>query len=103
MQAINEIKNGSAAGPDGIPAILLKKVVHSIAKPLAILLRQSIDTGKIYDEHKLAYITPTFKNGSRLEASNYRPVSLTSHITKVYERVIKKKYNETFNEKYCSI
>ena len=90
VQAINEIKNGAAAGPDGIPAILLKKVVHSIAKPLAILLRQSVDTGKIYDEHKLAYITPTFKSGSRLEASNYRPVSLTSHIMKVYERVMKK-------------
>ena len=25
IQAINEIKNGSAAGPDGIPAIFLKK------------------------------------------------------------------------------
>ena len=90
VQAINEIRNGSAAGPDGVPAILLKKVAHSIAKPLALLLRQSIDTSKIYDEHKLAYITPTFKSGSRLEASNYRPVSLTSHIMKIYERVMKK-------------
>jgi len=90
IQAINEIKNGSAAGPDGIPAIFLKKIAHSIAKPLALLMRQSVDTGKIYDEHKLAYITPTFKSGSRLEASNYRPVSLTSHIMKVYERVMKK-------------
>ena len=63
-------------------------------------MRQSVDTGKIYDEHKLAYITPTFKSGSRLEASNYRPVSLTSHIMKVYERIMKKKYHETSNKKW---
>ena len=90
VKAINEINNGSAPGPDGIPAILLKKVAHTIAKPLALLLRQSVDTSKIYEEHKLAYITPTYKSGSRLEASNYRPVSLTSHVMKVYERVMKK-------------
>ena len=31
-----------------------------------------------------------FKKGSRCEAGNYRPVTLTSHVVKVYERVIRK-------------
>ena len=30
-----------------------------------------------------------FKNGSRGEASNYRPVSLTSQISKVFELIIR--------------
>jgi len=38
----------------------------------------------------LAHITPIFKGGERCEAANYRPISLTSHITKTFERVIRR-------------
>ena len=103
-RVIKEIRDGAAAGPDGVPALLLKKTAETMSKPLAIMLRKSVDNGEIYEEHKLAYITPIFKNGSRMEAGNYRPVSLTSHIIKIYERVIKKHImvhlsdNELFNK-----
>jgi len=33
-------------------------------------------------------VVPIFKNGSRGEASSYRPVSLTSQISKVFESII---------------
>ena len=36
-------------------------------------------------------IAPIFKAGSKLESANYRPVSLTSHLIKVFERVIQTK------------
>ena len=89
-EAINKLDPNSAAGPDGIPAILLKKTRDVIAEPLAMLLRKSIDENKIIEIHKLQYIAPLFKGGSRLLPKNYRPVSLTSHIMKVFERVIVK-------------
>ena len=38
---------------------------------------------------KLAYVTPIHKSGSKLKLENFRPVSLTSHIMKIFERVIK--------------
>ena len=37
---------------------------------------------------KLGMITPMFKEGARCEAKNYRPIALTSHIMKIFERVI---------------
>ena len=36
-------------------------------------------------------IVPIYKNGDRSIAANYRPVSLTSHIIKIFERVLRKK------------
>ena len=38
----------------------------------------------------MAYVTPIYKGGSKQKPENYRPVSLTSYIMKVFERVIRK-------------
>ena len=102
--AIDDLDENSSAGPDGIPAIFLKKTKKAISKPLALLLRKSIDEGKIPEIFKMAYITPIHKGGSKQNPAQYRPVSLTSHIMKVFERVIKKKImahlikNDMFNK-----
>ena len=55
------------------------------------MLRRSLDEGKIPQIFKMAYISPIHKGGSKQDPERYRPVSLTSHIAKVFERVIKKK------------
>ena len=91
IDAINKLDENSAAGPDGIPAIFLIKTKETIAGPLALIQRRSLDEGKIPDIFKMAYISPVHKGGSKQKPEQYRPVSLTSHIVKVFERVIKKK------------
>ena len=102
--AIDDLDENSTAGPDGIPAIFLKKTKKAISKPLALLLRKSIDEGAINEVFKMAYVTPIHKGGSRQKPEQYRPVSLTSHIMKIFERVIKKEImkhlteNEMFNK-----
>ena len=88
-KAIEKLNKNSAAGPDGIPAVFLINAKNSIKTPLEIILRKSIDEGVVPNVFKLAYITPIHKGGSKLKPANYRPVSLTSHIMKMFERVIK--------------
>ena len=90
QNAIGELKENSSAGPDDIPALFLRKTRESIALPLKILLRKSLDEGIIPDVYKLANITPIHKGGAKTKPEQYRPISLTSHIMKIFERVLKK-------------
>merc|ERR1712121_244762 len=88
LKAINDLEENSAAAPNG-----------ALAQPLALMLRKSIDEGKIPDIFKLAYLTPIHKGDSRQKPEQYRPVSLTSHVMKVFERVIKTKIIEHLEKK----
>merc|ERR1711891_80739 len=90
IDAIDKLEENSASGPCGVPAIFLKKTKEVIAPHLTNMLR-SLDEGFIPEIFKIAYISPIHKGGSKQDPERYRPVSLTSHIVKVFERVIKKK------------
>ena len=90
IKEIHNIKNDSAAGPDHFPAILLRECAEELSEPLHILWRHSLDTGDIAPLFKRAIICPIQKaNSQRCHPKSYRPVSLTSHIAKVFERVVR--------------
>ena len=89
-EAISDISTTAAAGPDRFPAILLKQCKSQLAKPLFIIWRTSMDSGVIPDIMKTANIIPVHKGGSRGLAKNYRPIALTSHLIKVFEKVLSK-------------
>ena len=89
QKAISELKTNSAAGPDGVPSILLLKCKEALALPLYKIWRCSLDTGIIPALLKEAIITPIHKGGDRSQASNYRPVALTSHLIKIFEKIMK--------------
>ena len=76
VKAINDVKTYSAAGPDAWNAKLIKNCKLELAEPLYIMWRKPLDTGTIPN------IT---------EAKNYRPVALTSHLIKIFERIIREK------------
>jgi hypothetical protein len=90
LAAISDLKSDSAAGPDGIPVILLKNCSESLCSPIKLLWKESFESGTVPKFYKESYVTPLYKKGDRARAGNYRPVSLTSHIIKIYERVLRK-------------
>ena len=93
-EAIQKLSSDSAPGPDCVPPVLIKECMHSLKHPLCILWRESMRSGKIPDRLKLGLIIPVHKNGPRSQARNYRPITLTSHIIKIFERVLTKKLIE---------
>ena len=88
--AIDDMKWDSAPGPDGISAFLLKKYKEALKVPLCYMWRTSLDTGKMPEGVNQSLITPIFKGGNRSTPKDYRPVALTNHTTKVFERVLRK-------------
>ena len=77
-----------SSGPDGISAIFLKNTATEIAPILTHLFQQSLESGILPAAWKHAYVSPIFKKGSKADPKNYRPVSLTSLISKVMEHIL---------------
>ncbi|KAL5251988.1 hypothetical protein ACHWQZ_G014955 [Mnemiopsis leidyi] len=90
ISAIEDLKADAAAGPDGIPAQLLKSCKKALARPIHLLWSKSFESGTVPSFYKNSFVCPLYKKGSHATASNYRPVSLTSHIIKIFERFIRK-------------
>ena len=90
-ESINELSSSSASGPDGVSALLLKKCVESLCKPLYQIYRKCMDTGTVPKSFKTSNITPIFKSGNKGSAENYRPVALTSQLSKVFEKIVRNK------------
>ena len=86
---IQELKEDSAPGPDAIPNRFMKETVDEISLPLSILFSKSLKERKIPDEWRTANVTPIYKKGSKSEPGNYRPVSLTSSVGKLMEKIVK--------------
>ena len=91
IDAIKEIPTYAAPGPDKIPAIVLRECADQLAEAILQIWRKSLDTGEIPEALKLQTIIPLFKKGSKSLPENYRPVSLTSHLIKLFERVLRRK------------
>ena len=77
IKAIDELSPTAAAGPDMYPALLLKNCKHALAKPLYLILRESLDSGHIPQLLKMGHIIPIHKGKSKGVPANYRPVALT--------------------------
>ena len=89
VKAIDELSPSAAAGPDGFPALLLKNCKAELSVPLCILWKRSLNNGIVPDELKKCLITPVHKGGSHSIAANYRPIALTSHLIKIFEKVLR--------------
>ena len=97
---LRNINPAKASGPDNIPNRILKEVASEISPALTAIYTRSISEGTLPDDWRSANVAPIFKKGSRHEASNYRPVSLTSVCCKVLEHIICKhilNYLDKFN------
>ena len=90
-EEIDNLKNNSAPGPDHFPVLLLKKCKKVLSKPLCMMWRRSLDNHDIAPLFKDAIVCPVLKPGcENCLPKSYRPISLTSHLIKIFEKFLRK-------------
>lgn len=87
---ITGLKGGTAPGHDGIKISTLKVVKKYIVKPLCHTFNLCLKKGIFPAQFKQAIICPVYKGkGPAHMTTNYRPISLLTSFTKVFERCVK--------------
>ena len=63
---------------------------EELADPIAKIWRTSLDHTLLPEGKAQSHITPIYKGGEKSLPANYRPVALTNHLIKIFERIVRK-------------
>ena len=77
-----------AAGPDGVCPRLLKACAVELGEPLQHIFNLSLQQGRVPRLWKTSCLIPVPKKPHPSELNDFRPVALTSHISKTMERLL---------------
>ena len=88
---ISSVNFSKASGPNSIPFRILFLLKNEISKQLADLFNLSFMTSVVPSALKKAKVVPVFKRNTKLEYSNYCPISLLSNIEKILEKLMHKR------------
>ena len=89
-KAIQRLPNKMSTGSDLISYRLLKAAGPGIVGPLTTLFNLSLKRHEVPNEWKHSVVCPIFKGGrkDRRVPTNYRPISLTSCVARLMEKII---------------
>ena len=85
---IAKLDPNKAADICGISTKLVKDGGIVMTEIITFLFNMSITQGKFPDALKNAKVVPIHKDDSRLEMSNYRPISLLPTLSKIFEKLM---------------
>ena len=88
LKIIQGLKPKSSAGYDYLSSKILNDIANTVSTPLSIIINQSHCRDIFPSRLKIAKVVPLFKKGDIQLFGNYRPISLLSSVSKVFEKAV---------------
>ena len=88
LKEIKKLNSNKAVQDTDIPVNILKENAEFFGEYIYLQFNEAIESPKFPDLFKFANITPAFKQGSRNQKDNYRPISILPLISKIFEKLI---------------
>jgi len=85
---IRTLQTSNSCGYDKVSSKLLKLCSYYVSSPLNYICNRTLYTGVFPDGIKYATIRPWFKKGNKDDVNNYRPISILTLFSKIFEKVI---------------
>ena len=92
LEIIKSLPSNVATGLDGISSPLLQLIAPAVAPSLAKVINCSIINSICPAQLKLARVTPIYKQGSKTDLDNYRPISVLPVISRILEKHVCKHF-----------
>lgn len=80
--------NKNSTSPDGIPFKFLRHCHLPLSPIITEIFRISLDSGTPPSQWKHSIVIPIYKKGNKHDVNNYRPISLTSTLSRTFERIL---------------
>ena len=91
---ISSLDSNKSVGPNRIPIKKLKLLKNDISSQLSDIFNISFSTGVFPTKLRVSKVVPVYKKDSKLDFSNYQPISLLSNIEKILETLM---HNKVYN------
>lgn len=96
---LSDLKWNKATGPDQISSRTLKTAGNALVHPLYHIYCESLRSGYVFEQWKVARLSPIHKKDDESDMSNYRPISILSIPSKILESTVSQRIvNHTFHE-----
>ena len=91
LKYLQKVDPNKSTGPDQISPRVIRECHRQLVFPITKIFNKSLTECKVPSQWKLANITPIFKKGDKNRATNYCPISLTSVLSKILEKIVRDK------------
>ena len=88
VRLIENLSDGKAINENDIPTKIIKLAKFILAPILTRIFNKCINEGFYPDCLKVAEVIPIFKSREQKICSNYRPISISLQLNKIFERIL---------------
>ena len=94
INSLDTIRGSKSTQSEDIPFKIIKDNADTFANYILQSFHKCIIDAKFPDQLKKADVSPVFKKGNHNDKTKYRPVSILSSLSKIYERLIYNQVNQ---------